>query len=92
MSKLLHIKGIILTHMTAEPDLKDAVMEVINSIDSDLDQIEYDEDMASDRTNDAIKNLDKVLTGTQDESEEEEEPPVKRKSPLDYDDEDDIAN
>lgn len=72
MSKLLHVKGIILTHMTAEPELKEAVLDIINCIDLDLDNSGYDEDLCSDTTLDAIANLDLVL-GAVDEAEQIEE-------------------
>jgi len=52
--------------MVCAPELKKAVMGVMNSIDSDLDEAIY---ITSDATDDAIAELDRVLIG-EDEDEE----------------------
>lgn len=69
--------------MDSLPDLKDAVLELFNSIDSDLDSIAYDEDTKSDRTIEAIKQLDIVLVGEPEEDEVEPNAVIKNDSLLD---------
>lgn len=77
MSALLHIKNIIISRLDMEPKEKAAVMGVLNSIDSDLDEYGYVTTMGTDE---AIEYLDQVLTG-EDEEETDDvvlERPTKR--------------
>lgn len=65
--------------MTAEPELKEAVLDVIENIDNDLDQFE---DIISEATEDAIERLNKVLVGKEDEPEPEQDEILSRENLL----------
>lgn len=86
MSVLQHVRGIILSHMTGTPELKEAVMDVVDNVDNDLDKNGY-EDVMSDETDEAINKLNKVLIGsdTAAENESESDVVIKRESMLDDD-------
>jgi len=69
MSILLHLKGVVISNMKDEiPGLKQATLDLINNIDSDLDGIEqtYDEIEWSDETQKALAAFDKVLVGEEE--------------------------
>lgn len=70
MSALLHIKNLLIAHLDPKTpiELKSAMMGVLNSIDSDLDEYGY---VTTDETDEAIEELDRVLVG-EDETESEE--------------------
>lgn len=69
MSALLQVKNLLVAHLDpkTDPDLKRAMLNVLNSIDSDLDEYGYE---TSDSTDEAIEYLDAVLIGQAEEEEE----------------------
>lgn len=71
MSVLLNLKNLIVLHLDDKmpSEVKAAVMRVYNSIDGDLDMGGYE---TSFETDEALINLDKVLTGQEDEREQTE--------------------
>lgn len=65
MSALIHIKTLVIQHIPKK-ELRDAVMGLINAVDSDLDEANYNQ---SSDVDEAIAALDAVLVN---EGEEEE--------------------
>lgn len=86
MSALLHIKNLIVGNLTLDSDIKKEVMNVLNSIDKDLDEYGY---VTSYETDKCIGNLNTAIIGEEKIAEILEatnEPKVKK--PLSYFDRD----
>lgn len=60
MSALLHIKNLIVGSLTLETDVKKEVMNVLNSIDKDLDEYGY---VTSYQTDKCIADLNSAIIG-----------------------------
>lgn len=69
MSVILHIRALIITNLKEDlaPQVKSAILNVIDKIDSELDELGYDSGFEVDE---AISNLDKILLGIEEEEEE----------------------
>lgn len=70
MSDLIHLKGVILTHLATTTELKKAVLDLINCIDSDID--EAGGLTENDERDLAIQALDYALIGEAQDEEDED--------------------
>lgn len=71
MSKLIHVKALILDRLDASAEVKQAVLEVINSVDAAIDEAGGFSD--EDEIDLAIQKLDQALTGAAEAEEAEVE-------------------
>lgn len=66
MSALLHIKNLIVGNLTLQPEVKKEVMNVLNSINADLDNYGY---VTSYETDKCIADLNSALIGEEKTAE-----------------------
>ena len=78
--------------MSADSALKTATKEVLDAIDNDLDNCEYDEGFRSETTIEAIKRLDRVLTGEDEPAPVEQEQVVSREDLFNADESEEATN
>lgn len=94
MSKAITaIEGIVLSHMVATSELKEATLNILRQLDFCLDAADFDDDLSSDELDEALDELDNVLVGKEPEVDPEKETDeiIKHGNPLDGD-EDDESN
>lgn len=79
MSALLQVKNLLVAHLKedTDPKLKRAMLNVLNEIDSDLDEYGYE---TTESTDEAIEHLDNVLIGVGEEEDEIEDEIVLERS------------
>lgn len=91
MSKAIAaIEGIVLSHMVASPELKEATLNILRELDNCLESADFDSDLSSDELDIALDNLDNVLVGKEEEVDVEQETDeiIKHDNPLDGEDDD----